>query len=60
MRFHESRISDIERVERSDFLIVEGIKPAETASQLPAEAVRAHEAALHGDAVEATLRSQRA
>lgn len=27
MRFHESRIPDIERVERSDFLIVEGVKP---------------------------------
>jgi predicted SAM-dependent methyltransferase len=60
MRFHESHIPDIERVERSDFLIVEGIKPAATASLLPAEAVRAREAALRGDAVEATPQSQRA
>jgi predicted SAM-dependent methyltransferase len=60
MRFHESRIPDIERVERSDFLIVEGIKPAETASLLPADAVRAHEAALGGDAVGATPQSRRA
>ena len=43
MRFHESRIPDVERVERSDFLIVEGVKPAEADSLLPAEAVRAHE-----------------
>ena len=28
MQFHESRIPDIERVERSDFLIVEGVKPS--------------------------------
>jgi len=28
MRFHESRIPDVQAVERSDFLIVEGIKPA--------------------------------
>jgi predicted SAM-dependent methyltransferase len=26
-RFHQSRIADVERVERSDFLIVEGVKP---------------------------------
>jgi predicted SAM-dependent methyltransferase len=43
MRFHESRIPGVERVERADFLIVEGVKPAETASPLPAESVRAHE-----------------
>jgi predicted SAM-dependent methyltransferase len=28
MRFHESRIPDVHVVERSDFLIVEGVKPA--------------------------------
>ncbi|HXH26026.1 MAG TPA: methyltransferase domain-containing protein [Vicinamibacterales bacterium] len=28
MRLHQSRIPDIEAVERSDFLIVEGVKPA--------------------------------
>ncbi|MBU6175053.1 MAG: hypothetical protein KGQ60_14680, partial [Planctomycetes bacterium] len=28
MEFHKSRISDIEVVERSNFLIVEGIKPS--------------------------------
>jgi predicted SAM-dependent methyltransferase len=28
MPFHESRIGDVERVERSDFLIVEGVKAA--------------------------------
>lgn len=26
MRFHESRIEDVDLVERSDFLIVEGVK----------------------------------
>lgn len=34
MRFHESRIPQVEQVERSDFLIVEGVKPAEAASSL--------------------------
>ena len=31
MQFHKSRIDDVSLVERSDFLIVEGVKPAEPA-----------------------------
>jgi hypothetical protein len=33
MGFHESHIPGIERVERSDFLVVEGVKPAESKSR---------------------------